>query len=207
MSELVVELFAGKTVERDQLIRDCVRVHSERGGKRARSINLAASGSKALKQLRAKGMATNVSMGFWRIGSELQAAALPDTISAAPDTPYPNEAAQNGSGSVYLYYLPLYRQNAERDGKEYWPCKIGKSGRDPLERILSQAATALPEIPEVPLVFDTEQASALETALHAILTLRNKRIDGAPGNEWFLTSPKEVIAIVASIDPSIKQRG
>jgi hypothetical protein len=47
----------------------------------------------------------------------------------------------------------------------------------------------------------TKYPAALENALQSVLTLRGLAIDDAPGNEWFLTSPAEVIALAKVFDP------
>jgi hypothetical protein len=97
----------------------------------------------------------------------------------------------------------LYRVKAISENEVVWPCKIGRTDRDPLQRVLSQASTALPEKPHISLIVKTDVASHLEAALHGILTVRNRRIDSAPGTEWFLTSPDEVLEIVKFVSPDL----
>lgn len=208
IAELVEQCFPGREIKRDQIVREISRIHTERGGRAPQAQSLAASVKRALQYLRQRGVAENVSTGIWRIRPAQARDSTSASVSADafPTTPPAENDSEIQLGSVYLYYLPLYKRSAEKGNESHWPCKIGKSARDPLARILSQAATALPEVPEVALVFDTEYASALETALHSILTVRGKRIEGSPGNEWFLTSPSEVAAIVASIDPRLRPR-
>jgi hypothetical protein len=67
---------------------------------------------------------------------------------------------------------------------------------------LSQAATALPERPFVAVVFRTKYSAALEAAFHSVFTLRGLAVQDAPGAEWFLTSPDEVIALAKIFDPT-----
>jgi len=100
-----------------------------------------------------------------------------------------------GDGFVYVYYLPAYAAMAASEGKKTWPCKVGRSSRDPVLRIMSQARTALPERPEIALVMRTNDSSALESALHSILRLRGRWRFDSPGSEWFDTSPDEVLSI------------
>ena len=107
----------------------------------------------------------------------------------------------SGLGSVYVYYLPTYRMRAEERSEHSWQCKIGRTEGSALDRVLSQAATALPEKPFLAIVLRTKYPRALEAALHAVLTLRGLRIEDAPGSEWFLTSPGEVIALAKLFDP------
>jgi hypothetical protein len=91
-----------------------------------------------------------------------------------------------------VYYLPVYRQKAVLENKNCWPCKIGKTDRDPLQRVLNQASTALPENPHIALILKTDNAADLENVIHGVLAMWGKKIDTSPGSEWFLTYPEEV---------------
>ena len=90
---------------------------------------------------------------------------------------------------------------AEERKERSWQCKIGKTKGNPLDRILAQAGTVLPEKPIIALALRTKYSAALETALQGVLTLRGLAIEDAPGNEWFLTSPAEVLALAKVFDP------
>lgn len=68
--------------------------------------------------------------------------------------------------AVYVYYLPTYRLRAKEQGEKAWPCKIGRTDGDPLSRVLSQAATALPERPRIAIIIRTSYPIPWETALH-----------------------------------------
>jgi len=128
-----------------------------------------------------------------------------ETFIAPPITP--RFAAERtfgaGSGAIYVYYLPAYKERAVARNEKSWACKIGKSDRDPLDRILDQAATALPERPIVDFILLTDHASLIERALHCVLAIRGRRIEGSPGFEWFLTSPEEVLHLINFFDPSL----
>ena len=117
-----------------------------------------------------------------------------------PSVPAPEVIIGEGDNSVYLYYFENYRKLADIEGRQEFPCKIGRSERDPILRVLSQSSTALPEVPTIARLFKTNDGSALETAIHAILSLRGKEIEDSPGTEWFLTSPDEVDAIVRFVN-------
>ena len=110
--------------------------------------------------------------------------------------PAPELITGEGDESVYLYCYETYRRLAEIEGRRLFPCKIGRSERDPLLRVLSQSSTALPEIPTIARLFRTNDSSALEAAIHSILSLRDREVEDSPGTEWFLTSPREVDDIV-----------
>jgi hypothetical protein len=126
-----------------------------------------------------------------------------DATEESLSEPAADRILGTGSASVYLYYLPVYRLRAEEQGKKFWPCKIGRTDRDPVARVLAQAATALPERPHIGLVIRTSNALAWEAAFHAVLTLRGRRIEDAPGSEWFLTSPDEVYELANLFDPDL----
>lgn len=109
---------------------------------------------------------------------------------------YMTNVVGRGHESVYVYYLPTfetYRQNY------YFPCKIGYSRHDAVERVEQQIKTALPERPEIGLIIKTDDGYLLEQALHAILKLKHRQVDDAPGKEWFLTSPDEVNILAQAI--------
>ena len=105
---------------------------------------------------------------------------------------YADKVIGEGKSSVYVYYLPIYRQMAELQNDKLWHCKIGKTEGDPLLRVLSQASTALPEQPHIALILKTDYPNSLEQVLHGVLTIKGRKIDNSPGSEWFLTYPKEV---------------
>jgi hypothetical protein len=137
-------------------------------------------------------------------GQETNASQDASQSSPAAALPYAAERTiGTGTSAIYLYYFSTYRTHSATNQGTRWPCKIGRSDRDPMLRVLSQAATALPELPTVALLIRTDDPSALEAALHAILTLRGRRSVQAPGTEWFDTTPDEVMQILRFIQPSI----
>jgi len=157
--------------------------------------------------MRAAGLAESVAKGQWRIlpadpGSsdaplpaQATEAIQPDPVVAEAPAPRADREVGSGRDSVYVYYLPTYRELAQIRGSTRFHCKIGMSTRDPLLRVASQAGTALPEHPRIALNIRTDRASELEKAIHGILKVRGQYVSDAPGNEWFLTSPDEVMEI------------
>jgi hypothetical protein len=222
IESLTLELFAGQIAERQTIVQEVLRVHRARGGKSSDSQNPTGSVKKVLSNMLKKGLADNPSTGHWRIrGEGLQAT---QSIEASSDYESLLEGDGNernceekdtsppvlaeisigtGNGAVYVYYLPTYRQHAEHRGESVWPCKIGRTDRDPLERILTQAATALPERPIVAIVLRTSLPIAWESAIHGVLTLRGLKMKDSPGSEWFLTSPEEILQLAHTFDPSL----
>lgn len=87
--------------------------------------------------------------------------------------------------AVYWYTFPAYQKETEP-----YPIKIGR-GNNPQARI-AQQVTSMPEQPLILGTFEHEDTTALERALHSVLTLRGKRKKDAPGIEWFITTPVEI---------------
>lgn len=218
---LIRELFSGQLVERQTIVDEVLRSHLARGGKKADVQSVIGSFKRALKDLKRKGLAENPSLGHWRIRAGESAPTVGDHADTIQDFshdeildyPIPEEFSESkpiidleigsGAGAIYVYYLPTYRQQAEQREEDVWPCKIGRTDRDPLERILAQAATALPERPHIALVLRTCLPLAWEAALHGVLTLRGLKIKDSPGSEWFLTSPDATLSLIEVFDPTV----
>lgn len=91
--------------------------------------------------------------------------------------------------AVYWYTFPAYKR---LDAP--FPIKIGR-GNNPELRI-AQQVTSMPEQPEVLGTCQHGDVGNLERALHAVLALRGKRKQDAPGTEWFVTTPNEIRAVI-----------
>lgn len=212
--ELIVDLFAGQTVERSQIITAVNQYHIQNGGVGPETPNLTKCIKTALRTLKKEGKADNPSLGAWVIHS------MPDFVSPNPIEEFSNEESIDkvvtkqwgekvigvGKEAIYVYYLPSYKALAKIEDRNIWPCKIGRTEQDPIYRILSQLSTALPEIPCISLILKTDESRKLESALHLALSSRNKKINDAPGDEWFLTSPDEVESIAIFICPNLYQQ-
>ena len=182
--ELITELFSGETGVQKKKIKQTVdETHTSRGG--SLSTNEMHPVSGALSVMKNQGLANNPTRGKWSILSS------PDVHANGPFNSGTVRTLGSGKNSVYLCYYPAYRCLAEYEGKEFWACKIG--------RIESPARTEMPELPEIRLIFKTDEPENLEQILHDILKFRGKHIADAPGKEWFMTSPSEVEGIYKSI--------
>lgn len=185
--ELIIEFFKGQTVHKQAIIRRVDEIHLEGGGKQ--SDNIVHPVTDALNNLKRKGLANNPNPGdgIWTIIGE-----TPDErIDGEGDST--DEVRQIGAGnsSVYVYYYPNYKQCAELQGNDTWPCKIGCSEyQNPIHRILEQAGTGIPEKPKIALVVQTNRPIDLENAIHTLLD--RDRMSNAPGTEWFMTNPSKV---------------
>lgn len=188
-AKLVVELFSGRTVKRQVIVDAVVMAHKSRGGADASTTNLAHTIKKGLSTLKRQGLCSNPSSGFWRIGATVSETDITHLLKEDSEPvlesrlPSASLIVGSGIGSVYVYFLPIYKHVADVEGRSSWPCKIGRSERDPILRVYSQSGTALPEKPEIALLIKTDQAATLETALHAVLKLRGQWCENSPGSE------------------------
>ncbi len=98
-----------------------------------------------------------------------------------------------GNESVYLYYLPTYKRDAESEGLHRWQCNIGCTTDSAEDRVAAQIGDQLPEKAILSLVIQTHDCKALEKRIHAELKRRGRWIsDDTVGTEWFSTNPTEV---------------
>ncbi|WP_203364730.1 GIY-YIG nuclease family protein [Bacillus sp. REN10] len=209
IEELIIELFNGKTIKRNEIVEGVLNHHIANGGLSPEAKDFPRSVKKALSNMSKKGWAINKTYGYWEInkGDSLVMEEIECQEDETKEEYYPEISAQvvygNGSSSVYLYYFDTYKKLALSEGKKTWPCKIGRSDRDPLTRILSQGTTALPEKPTIEFVIKTNDSSLLETMLHSILKMRGQHIEHSPGSEWFNTNPSEVIELIQIVNKNL----
>ncbi|MYB65965.1 GIY-YIG nuclease family protein [Candidatus Poribacteria bacterium] len=193
--ELIQELFAGQTVQKQEMISAVDEAHMEQGGLPSRAQHQHPV-TLALVKMKQAGLANNPSQGNWSIFSTPQ---YDENEDAEYDDLEPEKIIGSGKQSVYLYYYPAYRRLAESQNEEVWACKVGMARNDLTNRVLSQTRTALPEYPKVGLVIKTDASSLMEKTIQYILRIQGKQKDDAPGREWFITSPKEVEKIYECI--------
>lgn len=207
ISALILELFSGKTVERQEIVDVVLYTHLERGGAQPRAADFPRSVKKALENLKRDGIASNPAFGFWQVqtsetqdeGEEINSVdstSSPEDLESEELVSAADVVLGKGRSAVYVYYYPAYRDAALQKGEVEWPCKIGRTDRDPLNRVISQAATALPEYPHMAIILWTDAPSKWELLLHNILSIRGKAMAQAPGSEWFMTSIDEIIGII-----------
>lgn len=210
-SDLAFELYSGRVLERRTIGEGVIAEHLRRGGVAARG-GFEPIIRHALRMLRERGAAINVSPGHWSIGQRVFQPAIDDVepVELEISDPVegellPSDVMELGDGSeaVYLYFLPTYKLHAELSGRLSWPCKIGRTAGDPLQRIAMQAATALPESPRMAAVVWTADSASWEKAIHGVLAARGKRLKNALGVEWFETSPDEFVEIAKWIEPAL----
>ena len=95
-----------------------------------------------------------------------------------------------GSGCVYVYYYPTNRELTHYIEEDIWECKIGLSGD--VKMRAKSLAMGYHEQPIIGLIIHTDYPSQLEKWLHNCLTEMRQNIPDSLGNEWFITSPKQV---------------
>ncbi|WP_203289279.1 GIY-YIG nuclease family protein [Metabacillus sp. cB07] len=208
IEELILTLFNGKLIKRDEIVTKVLKFHLDQGGRTPDAVDFPRSVKKALTNLAKKELAKNVSHGFWEIGGyqkEIDDVSLVEEMNVLEKEYLLQERKEyqefgEGNSTIYLYYFESYRELANLKGELSWPCKIGLSERDPKLRVLSQAATALPEIPNIEFILKTDQPHLLELIIHSILKIRGKHIEHSPGKEWFNTNPSEILEIVKFIN-------
>jgi hypothetical protein len=104
----------------------------------------------------------------------------------------------DGDQLVYCFYLPMYRNQAQRDGEKRWPIKIGRTTGSLTTRLAS-LSTSMPELPVVAVVIRVHDADLLERAIQNILSFRGRWLSEAAGAEWYLTNPEEIAQIFTFI--------
>ena len=169
-----------------------VKHHEENGGKSWKAVEKDAPIRRVLQEY--------VEQHGWECKNEKRpfSYGLPKK-STEPITPkdYPVPLTLgSGAGAVYVYYYPRDKELAESKHQSVWECKVGMTESDVETRVKAQRTTAIYEEPEIGLEIRTDNPRCLEKAIHAILELKDRKIDtGSKANEWFLTSPNEVMVI------------
>lgn len=219
--ELILELFDGQTVRRKVIVDTVVQWHTERGGlppTMPDTMCIKAS----LRTLKKKGLAQTAHYGHWAIGKtsndldesreklhedgDDKPVENPGTDPGNTDPVASVESSsvmtlRSGAGAVYVYYFPRDKKVAESEQKSVWQCKVGMTESDVGTRVRAQRTTATYEDPQIGLEIQTDNPRCLERAIHAILELKGKKMDtSGKSDEWFFTSPNEVMMIYTIIN-------
>ena len=147
------------------------------------------------KILRNKGLLKNLGYGQWLFKSEANETSLEldSYVTKEEDSQIPiDETLGTGNETVYVYYYDAYRQLAETRGQKHWPCKVGMTSQQTISRIFSQTGTAYPESPHIAIEFKCNDAKGLENVFHSVLSFRKRKVESAPGNEWYYTTLEEL---------------
>ncbi len=193
--ELILELFSNQIVRRIEIANKVLETHLSRGGLEP-NVDYLGQTKKALHDLKKEGLAVHVTYGTYRIKESRD---IDTTLESSKDLTK-TQVYGKGRKTVYLYYYPTYKKYATLKGKNSWPCKVGRTDVQSKSRIMSQAGTAMPEEPFIALEIKTDDATRLETVIH--FKFSGKKIN-CPGNEWYNTSPEEVIDFLKNTHPTI----
>lgn len=189
-ADILIELFDGKQFERQDAIALAKSFFVEHGGI-LENRDYAAVFKKASRLLKDKGM-VNRGYGIWRINYIETETEIIHNEKKVEEVYTAHKEIGNGSCAVYVYYYDAYKELAQLNGKTVWECKIGRTDKDPVQRVFSQSGTCYPEFPNLALIIYCNDSSKLEAALHSILKYRGKWLENSPGSEWFITSPEEI---------------
>ncbi len=126
--------------------------------------------------------------------------------------PSPQRIFGEGKAHVYVFYDHREKQEAEQRGSDIWLCNVGSTERPVKKRVDEQTNEWLIS-PTIGLIIKSDYHSELENKIQGILKVfdRQKRENKGKklkGNEWFDTSPAEVIHIVKLISdfiPNLEQ--
>lgn len=187
--ELLIELFDGKQFQRVDAIRMIIEHHINNGGICEKNEYIGTF-KKATNNLKENGI-INCGYGVWRLNYKEKDTTV-FVREKSVEKIKADEEFGKGQYAVYVYYYDVYKELADLKEEENFPCKIGRTDRDPLQRIISQSGTCYPEKPHIALLFYCENSSNLENVFHSVLKKRNKWIEDAPGIEWFNTNIKEI---------------
>ena len=195
--ELLILLFDGRRFERQEAINKIVNYHKDHGGivePNRDMVHVFKNVTGSLK--RTSNSISNPGFGVWELHHHVAEAEVVQETPKNDELSYPaDEVFGEGENAVYVYYYDIYKRYAEMKQEAIWECKIGRSDRDPIQRIIGQAGTSYPELPHIALIFRCTDSALLEAALHSVLKIRQRWLEKAPGKEWFMTSPEEIIEI------------
>ena len=128
---LIIELFTGRTVQKQEIMRIVDETHRERGGlsPRAKFKNPV---TLALYNMTREGLVENPSQGYCLILSTTQE---DDSMDPEPGNLEPEKIIGSGKQSVYLYYYPAYQRLAN--------CKVKKDGHARSARLKTTLSSEL----------------------------------------------------------------
>lgn len=194
--KIVVELLKSEKPHwrRKDLVPEVERIHKSRGGIIGIQSTLSVI-KKALTYLSEEGVVEGIAFGTWRLKSQsndFDGIELTDDMKQdiASDIPV-EKIIGDGPESVYVYFNKSERKLATIEHRSAWPCKIGRTDGNVIDRIFDQGIkTSFSSYPVVGLVIKSEDSKILERLLHLSLRFSELEPMDSPGSEWFLTSPE-----------------
>ena len=201
-SRLLIQLFDGMQFDRQTVISKVVDYHLSNGGIVKPGCNPISAFKRATLNLRKKDIGlVNKGQGVWELHyHEPKLVEVVRGSSEIEEAVYSvDEILGEGPNAVYVYYYDVYRELVRINGETSWPCKIGRTDCNPIQRIMGQAGTCYPELPHVALIIYCDDSNVLEAVFHNIMKVKDRWMADAPGKEWFITSPDEIRAIYTSV--------
>lgn len=104
-----------------------------------------------------------------------------------------------GNEYIYVYYYPSYKELAFYNDVTLFPCKIGRTDKNPISRVTQQLNSCAPEEPIIALVFECENSRLFEKVIHQYMELHQRHIEHSFNKEWFNTNPDEIYAVVKNV--------
>ena len=106
----------------------------------------------------------------------------------------------NGNESVYCFYNPRDRKEAEEQGYRLWACNIGSTKRSVKERVQEQTDQWTVD-PRIDLILKTPSGKTLEKKIHEILKILGRHLKDfrGKGREWYRVSPEEVLYLYQQV--------
>ncbi len=96
-----------------------------------------------------------------------------------------------GSECVYMYYYDVYKDRAQKDGKNEYECRICSVNTDDPTTVVKSYSLASPELPIIGLAIKCDNAVGLKTTLQFMLQSRGKKLNTL-SDDWFYTTVEEV---------------
>ncbi|MEU6257937.1 GIY-YIG nuclease family protein [Streptomyces sp. NPDC047043] len=178
---------------RGEIVGLLERLHAEQGGTFQDAGHLLGAVKKALRAGKSTGVLVNPRQSYYMRASTAPGSEPSQEAVLGPPAEGFDAAVGQGSGSVYVWYLPAYRDRARSTKSAHWECKVGTSAYSAARRVAEQGY--VPEKPVCALLIRTDHYRDLERYLHSVLDGRGRRVESAVGTEWFHTSPAEVLSI------------
>ena len=135
-SELLILLFDGKQFKRTTAIEVVTKRHYDGGGILSKKEYVSVF-KKACQNLSSSGL-SNIGYGTWRLNYKIPEVEVIEEKDRNIIKYTVDKAIGSGDNSVYVYYYDTYKKLAESCGHSIWECKIGRTDKDPLQRIFGQ---------------------------------------------------------------------
>lgn len=108
------------------------------------------------------------------------------------------DALDRGTERLYAWWHRDSGLLAKLEEKKRWPIKVGMTTNTVSTR-LESSKTSICHLPIIGLIVNCRDAGTLERQVHVVLDARNRKIEESMGDEWYETSPEELIEILKAL--------